>query len=237
MMARGYEKRRFMASINMLILYGMRWAKSECTTAVRFRTAVRIRIIRRTTEVDFQLKARVFWDSVTAVIHKQCLRFKLFHHGGSSRHSEHVEIILKEDVVEADNTTTDPFKDYPMSPEAVSTAVILAIIILRDHHRQRARHHIRLHLSPLQNVQNMFIVSLSVADITVAVLVRPMNIATPSCPSGSWDCPSARCGSRATSLCCTASYPAPLRHRPRQVLGDPRSHQLRQQETRRGCSS
>ncbi|CAL1283085.1 unnamed protein product [Larinioides sclopetarius] len=93
-----------------------------------------------------------------------------------------------------------------MSPlEAVSTAVILAIIILAT-----IIGNVLVIISvftyrPLQNVQNMFIVSLAVADITVAVLVMPLNVAYTLMSQWKFGLPVCKMWLTCDVLCCTAS--------------------------------
>ncbi|CAL1283088.1 unnamed protein product [Larinioides sclopetarius] len=119
-----------------------------------------------------------------------------------------MEIVLEEEIVEAfdNNTAAEAFEDYPMSPlEAVSTAVILAIIILAT-----IIGNVLVIISvftyrPLQNVQNMFIVSLAVADITVAVLVMPLNVAYTLMSQWKFGLPVCKMWLTCDVLCCTAS--------------------------------
>ncbi|GFV43276.1 putative tyramine receptor 2 [Trichonephila clavipes] len=119
-----------------------------------------------------------------------------------------MEIILEEDIVEAldNNADSEAFEDYPMSPlEAVSTAVVLAIIILAT-----IIGNVLVIISvftyrPLQNVQNMFIVSLAVADITVAVLVMPLNVAYTLMAQWKFGLPICKMWLTCDVLCCTAS--------------------------------
>lgn len=89
--------------------------------------------------------------------------------------------------------------------EAIGTAVILSLIIVVT-----IVGNILVILSvftykPLRIVQNFFIVSLAVADLTVAILVLPLNVAYSI--RGRWDFGIPMCKMWLTSdvLCCTAS--------------------------------
>lgn len=89
--------------------------------------------------------------------------------------------------------------------EAIGTAVILSLIIIVT-----IVGNILVILSvftykPLRIVQNFFIVSLAVADLTVAILVLPLNVA--SSIRGRWDFGIHVCKMWLTSdvLCCTSS--------------------------------
>lgn len=89
--------------------------------------------------------------------------------------------------------------------EAIGTAVILSLIIIVT-----IVGNILVILSvftykPLRIVQNFFIVSLAVADMTVAILVLPLNVAYSV--RGRWDFGIHMCKMWLTSdvLCCTAS--------------------------------
>jgi hypothetical protein len=89
--------------------------------------------------------------------------------------------------------------------EAIGTAVILSLIIIIT-----IVGNVLVILSvftykPLRIVQNFFIVSLAVADLTVAILVLPLNVAYSI--RGTWDFGIHICKMWLTSdvLCCTAS--------------------------------
>ena len=89
--------------------------------------------------------------------------------------------------------------------EAIGTVVILSMIIIVT-----IVGNILVILSvftykPLRIVQNFFIVSLAVADMTVAILVLPLNVAYSV--RGRWDFGIHMCKMWLTSdvLCCTAS--------------------------------
>ncbi|GIY31181.1 octopamine receptor [Caerostris darwini] len=118
-----------------------------------------------------------------------------------------MEIILEEDIEETfDNTTTEPFEDNPMSPlEAVSTAVILAVIILATNIGNVLVIISVFTYRPLQNVQNMFIVSLAVTDITVAILGMPLNVAYTLMSRWKFGLPVCKMWLTCDVLCCTAS--------------------------------
>ncbi|KAG8177983.1 hypothetical protein JTE90_019994 [Oedothorax gibbosus] len=116
-----------------------------------------------------------------------------------------MDIILEEDIVESiDNVTADD--EPPMSTlESAATAIILAFIILST-----IIGNVLVILSvftyrPLQNVQNMFIVSLAVADITVAVLVMPLNVAYTLMSKWQFGLQVCKIWLTCDVLCCTAS--------------------------------
>ncbi|GIY96076.1 hypothetical protein CEXT_339681 [Caerostris extrusa] len=168
-------------------------------------------------------------DFYTIWIHNQCLCFKLFHHGGPSRHSEHGDHPgggHRGGVRQLDHRTLRGLSDVPL--EAVSTTMILAIIILATIIGNVL---VITSVFPYRpSLQNMFIVSLAVSNVTVAVLVMPLNVAcTPHVPV-EVRLPSLKDVAHVRRPVLHDLHPAPLRHRPGQVLGDSRSHQLRQQE-------
>lgn len=89
--------------------------------------------------------------------------------------------------------------------EAVATAFLLSLIILST-----IVGNVLVIISvftyrPLQNVQNMFIVSLAVADITVAVLVMPLNAAYTLMSRWQFGLPVCKMWLTCDVLCCTAS--------------------------------
>lgn len=89
--------------------------------------------------------------------------------------------------------------------ESAATAIILALIILST-----IIGNVLVILSvftyrPLQNVQNMFIVSLAVADITVAVLVMPLNVAYTLMSRWRFGLQICKMWLTCDVLCCTAS--------------------------------
>ncbi|XP_015917055.1 probable G-protein coupled receptor No18 [Parasteatoda tepidariorum] len=115
--------------------------------------------------------------------------------------------IVVEDIIEnVDNSTETEFLEEPMSTiEAVTTALILSIIILAT-----VIGNILVIMSvftyrPLQNVQNMFIVSLAVADITVAVLVMPLNVAYTLMAQWKFGLSVCKMWLTCDVMCCTAS--------------------------------
>ncbi|GFY41665.1 octopamine receptor, partial [Trichonephila inaurata madagascariensis] len=102
-----------------------------------------------------------------------------------------------------------------MSPlEAVSTAVILIIIFLPPSSGMYLWSS-SLSLPTLQNVQNMFIVSLAVAYYSCR-LVMPLNVAYTLMSQWKFDYQFAKCGSHAMSL--LHSFTSIFRHSTGSVL-------------------
>uniref|UniRef100_A0A061QLL1 Putative octopamine receptor n=1 Tax=Cupiennius salei TaxID=6928 RepID=A0A061QLL1_CUPSA len=89
-----------------------------------------------------------------------------------------MEIVVEDIVETSDNITSAEPLESPMSTlEAILTALVLAFIIASTLIGNVLVIMSVFKYRPLRNVQNMFIVSLALADITVAVLVMPLNVA------------------------------------------------------------
>lgn len=122
-----------------------------------------------------------------------------------------VEIVV-EDIIETSDNITHADADnaelleYPMSTtEAILTALALAFIIVSTIFGNVLVIMSVFTYRPLRNVQNMFIVSLAVADITVAVLVMPLNVAYILMTQWKFGLSVCKMWLTCDVLCCTAS--------------------------------
>lgn len=115
--------------------------------------------------------------------------------------------IYVEDIIEiSDNVTSTESFEYPMSTlEAIITAFVLAFIIISTIFGNILVIISVFTYRPLRNVQNMFIVSLAVADITVAVLVMPLNVAYTIITQWKFGLQVCKMWLTCDVLCCTAS--------------------------------
>ncbi|XP_035206292.1 tyramine/octopamine receptor-like [Stegodyphus dumicola] len=117
-----------------------------------------------------------------------------------------MEIIVEDIIEDYDNNTTTEPVEYPMSTlEAILTALALAFIIVSTIFGNVLVIISVFTYRPLRNVQNMFIVSLAVADITVAVLVMPLNVAYTIMAQWKFGLPVCKMWLTCDVLCCTAS--------------------------------
>lgn len=117
--------------------------------------------------------------------------------------------IYVEDIIEtSDNITSieeDPFDSSMSTLEAIFTAVTLAFIIVSTIFGNVLVIISVFTYRPLRNVQNMFIVSLAVADITVAVLVMPLNVVYTIIAQWKFGLHVCKMWLTCDVLCCTAS--------------------------------
>ncbi|XP_054712179.1 tyramine/octopamine receptor-like [Uloborus diversus] len=117
-----------------------------------------------------------------------------------------MDIIVENIVEEVDNRTTTEPLEYPMSTlEAIVTAIASGIIIVSTIFGNILVIMSVFTYRPLRNVQNMFIVSLAVADITVAVLVMPLNLVYTIMAQWTFGLPVCKMWLTCDVLCCTAS--------------------------------
>lgn len=113
-----------------------------------------------------------------------------------------------EDIIgiSENDTNAEEYAEDPMSTlEAILTALTLSFIIVSTIFGNILVIISVFNYRPLRNVQNMFIVSLAIADITVAVLVMPLNVAYIVMAQWKFGLSVCKMWLTCDVLCCTAS--------------------------------